>query len=219
MAKKVQRKKTSKVKKISVEKVVEKVTERVVASSKKSGNKFVFKAVIFVVGVSLLGFLFFKFFLVASVNGKLINRFAVVRELEKQGGRNVTRSLILKSLINQEAKKRKITVSKKELDAEIKRVEANAEAQGATLDLLLKQQGVSRKELEEQLTLQLLVSKMIDNKVDVSDKEVEEYLAYDQNATKEQAKEAVKQGKLQDRMTSFLTNLETNAKIKYFFQY
>ncbi|MBW7960309.1 hypothetical protein B6D29_00435 [Microgenomates bacterium UTCPR1] len=215
MAKKVQRKKTSKVKKISVEKV----TERVVASSKKSGNKFVFKAVIFVVGVSLLGFLFFKFFLVASVNGKLINRFAVVRELEKQGGRNVTRSLILKSLINQEAKKRKITVSKKELDAEIKRVEANAEAQGATLDLLLKQQGVSRKELEEQLTLQLLVSKMIDNKVDVSDKEVEEYLAYDQNATKEQAKEAVKQGKLQDRMTSFLTNLETNAKIKYFFQY
>lgn len=215
MAKKVQRKKTSKVKKISVEKV----TERVVASSKKSGNKFVFKAVIFVVGVSLLGFLFFKFFLVASVNGKLINRFTVVRELEKQGGRNVTRSLILKSLINQEAKKRKITVSKKELDAEIKRVEANAEAQGATLDLLLKQQGVSRKELEEQLTLQLLVSKMIDNKVDVSDKEVEEYLAYDQNATKEQAKEAVKQGKLQDRMTSFLTNLETNAKIKYFFQY
>lgn len=215
MAKKAPRKKTSKVKKISVEKV----TERVVASSKKSGNKFVFKAVIFVVGVSLLGFLFFKFFLVASVNGKLINRFAVVRELEKQGGRNVTRSLILKSLINQEAKKRKITVSKKELDAEIKRVEANAEAQGATLDLLLKQQGVSRKELEEQLTLQLLVSKMIDNKVDVSDKEVEEYLAYDQNATKEQAKEAVKQGKLQDRMTSFLTNLETNAKIKYFFQY
>ena len=66
---------------------------------------------IFLRGLILLlvlgGLIFFsaKFFLVASVNGQLVSRLTIIKELERQGGQKTLETIILKTLINQEAKK------------------------------------------------------------------------------------------------------------------
>ncbi len=61
-------------------------------------------------------------FFAAVVNGQPVSRLAVVNQLEKTGGKQTLDSLINQSLILQEAKKLKITVSNKEVDDEIKRI-------------------------------------------------------------------------------------------------
>lgn len=157
-----------------------------------------------------------KHLFVASVNGRLISRFSVIKELEKQGGKKTLDSIIIQTLVKQEANKRKLTVTEKELKGELSKIETNIASQGATLDELLKQQGMTKKDLEEQISLQLLVTKMVDDKVAVTDKEIEEYLTLASDLTKEQAKEAISQQKIQSKIQTFLEDLKSKAKINYF---
>jgi len=191
---------------------------------KSSKPKFNFpkKYLIFLLIILIvLGLIFFgsKLFLAASVNGKIISRFTVIKELEKQGGKSILETLILKDLIYQEAKKRKIAVSEKELKDELAKVEKNVASQGSTIDDLLKQQKMTKKDLEEQITLQLLLNKMIDGKITVTDKEVQEYLSYATNLTENEAKEMIKQQKQQEKVKTFLSDLKAKAKINYFIKY
>lgn len=172
-----------------------------------------------------------KFFLVASINGQLIGRLTIIKELEKQRGKKVLDDFILKALINQEAKKRKINISQKELDFELLKIEKNVTSQGTTLEALLKQQGMTKKDLTDGIRLQLLVSKMVDSNVSVTEKEIEDYLTsqkeqsslgLDQTVpeiTKDQAKAAIKQQKLQQKIQTFVADLKSKAKINYFIKY
>src|SRR3990167_8603459 len=61
--------------------------------------------------------------LAATVNGEPIGRLAVIAELEKQGGKNTLDSLITETIILQQAKKKNVTVTDKEIDKQIKDIE------------------------------------------------------------------------------------------------
>ena len=61
--------------------------------------------------VATLIFAFRSFIVAASVNGQPITRLAVVKEAEKQGGKQVLESLVTNTLIEQEARKQKVTVT------------------------------------------------------------------------------------------------------------
>ena len=173
----------------------------------------------------------FRLFFAASVNGRLISRFSVIKSLEKQGGKTTLDTIILKALINQEAKKRKIDVTEKELDAELVKIESNVTSQGTTLEALLLQQGMTKKDLANEIKLQLLVTKMVSDKVSVTEKEIDEYLAsqneqsssdLDQSTpeiTRDQAKEAIKQQKTQEEIQNLVADLKAKAKINYFIKY
>lgn len=178
----------------------------------------------------VLGFIYFlvRFLLVASVNGQLIDRLTIIKKLEKQGGEKTLDVIILKILINQEAKKRKVTVSQKDIDAEIQKIEANVTAQGSTLDQLLEQQGMKKSDLTEEVKIQLLVSKMVGDNINVTDKEVDDYIDSqkiqispnpDQEFPREQIKQQVKQQKLQQKIQTFVADLKAKAKINYFIKY
>ena len=183
----------------------------------------------------IVGLIYFggKQIFVASVNGQLVKRFAIIKELEKQGGKKVLDDLILKTLINQEGRKRKINISERELNEELLKIEKNVTSQGATLEALLQQQGMTKKDLTDGIRLQLLVSKMIESNVSVTQKEIEDYLAsqkeqsslgldLDQAApeiTKDQAKAAIKQQKLQQKIQTFVADLKAKAKINYYIKY
>lgn len=172
-----------------------------------------------------------KVFFAASVNGQLINRFSVIKDLEKQGGQKVLDTIILKTLINQEAKKRKLSISQSEIDAEMQKIEFNVSSQGSTLDTLLAQQGMTKDDLIGEIKVQLLVTKMVDKNISVTDKEVDEYLASQnsQNSlslsqptpglSRVQAKTAIKQQKLQGEIQKFVADLKAKAKINYFIKY
>ncbi|KKP60711.1 MAG: Foldase protein PrsA [Candidatus Roizmanbacteria bacterium GW2011_GWA2_34_18] len=178
----------------------------------------------------VLGLVYFsvKFLLVASVNGQLVSRLTIIKELEKQGGKKTLDTVILKTLINQEAKKRKITISQKDIDAEIQKIETNITAQGLTLDQLLQQQGMKKSDLTEEVKIQLLVSKMVGENINVTDKEIDDFINSqkkqlsqnpDQEFPREQVKQQIKQQKLQQKIQTFVAGLKDKAKINYFIKY
>jgi len=185
------------------------------------------KAIVYIFIILIITGLIFlgkKLFFAASVNGQLISRLSVIKELEKQGGKTTLDTIILKTLINQEGKKRNISVSENEVNMEISKVEKNIASQGATLDDLLQQQGMTKKDLTDEIKLQLLVTKMATSNISVTDKEIDDYLASqkDQSTlelTKDQAKEAIKQQKLQEKIQTFVADLKSKAKINYFIKY
>ena len=76
-------------------------------------------------------------FVAATVNGSPISRLSVIKELEKQGGKQALEAIIDKKLIETELNKQKVTVTKEEVDAEIEKIKTQVTAQGERLKWLL----------------------------------------------------------------------------------
>jgi hypothetical protein len=229
MAKKLKTKKTVEKKEIVVPQEVVKESDNSKVAIKLPKKLFLYGFIILLI---VGGFYFVKSNLyVASVNGELIDRFSLIKELEKQGGKKVLDTVILKTLINQEAKKRNTKVSPQEIDAELKKIEVNVSSQGSTLDALLAQQGMTKEDLMGEIRLQLLVTKMVGSNVSVSQKEIDNYLegqksqsASDLGSTtlgldRVKAESALKQQKIQVKIQAFVADLKAKAKINYFIKY
>lgn len=175
-----------------------------------------------------LGLVYFsrRFLIAANVNGKSISRLSVLKKLEKQGGKKILETMITQVLIQQEAEKRKIIVNQKDIDGEMKKIEANVSSQGSTLDQALQTQGMTKNDLTEEVKIQLMLQKMAGNDIRVSDKEIDNFISanknqqgFDKEIPKEQAVAQIKQQKLQQKIQSFVTDLKAKAKINYFVSY
>lgn len=189
------------------------------------------KVLVLFVGLLLLAGLVYYFrslFVVATVNGTPITRIGFIQELEKQYGKQTLNSLVTKTLILQEAKKKNVSVSDTELSAELKKIEDSYTKQGQKLDELLKQQAMSREDFKERIEVQKLIEKLLEKDIIVTDKEVEEYMeknkdlfpeGADQKTTKENIKQQLRQQKLGDKFQSWIDTLQKNAKITYYLQY
>ena len=106
------------------------------------------KPLVIAIGVAvvlILVALFFAkgIFVAATVNGSPISRLSVVKELEKQGGKQALGAIIDKKLIETELNKQKMSVTPAEIDEEIKKIEAQVSSQGGTLEMALAQQGMT----------------------------------------------------------------------------
>jgi len=175
-----------------------------------------------------LGLVYFsrRFLIAANVNGKSISRLSVLKKLEKQGGKKILETMITQVLIQQEAEKRKIIVNQKDIDGEMKKIEANVSSQGSTLDQALQTQGMTKNDLTEEIKIQLMLQKMAGNDIKISDKEIDDFInanknqqGFDKEIPKEQVATQLKQQKLQQKMQSFITDLKAKAKINYFVSY
>lgn len=115
-----------------------------------------------VLGLALVGLLIYlkSLLIVAIVNNRPIFRWTYTKELNKVAGKQTLESLITKSLIDAEANKQKVKITKEELDAEIAKIEEFAKQQGADLNQLLELQGMKRQDLINDVRLQKLVEKM-----------------------------------------------------------
>jgi len=185
-----------------------------------------FFIIIFVLIFGLISFYFSrKFLIVATVNGKSISRLTVIKTLEKQAGKKTLENLIVKSLILQEANKRKINVSQKDIDNEIKKIKSNLSSQGMTLDQALKSQGMTKNDLVKELKTQLTLQKMAGNNIKISKKEIDDFIKKnkdhypDKKISRNQAVAQLKQQKTQQNIQKFLANLKAKAKITYFVNY
>lgn len=168
------------------------------------------------------------FFVAATVNGSPISRWSVIKQLEKEGGKQALESIIDKKLIENELAKQKITVTQEEIDGEIKKIEVQVMAQGGTLEMALSQQGLTEEKLREQITLQKKLEKLLADKVAVTDAEIDAYIK-DSKATppkdmkkedfRKQISEQLKQQKFQTEAQQWVSDLTTNAKIKYYVNY
>ena len=183
--------------------------------------------VVFVL-ILILALVYFsrRYLIAVTVNDKFISRLAVLNKLEKQGGKKILETMITQVLIQQEAEKRKIIVNQKDIDGEMKKIEANVSSQGSTLDQALQTQGMTKNDLTEEIKIQLMLQKMAGNDIKISDKEIDDFInanknqqGFDKEIPKEQVATQLKQQKLQQKMQSFITDLKAKAKINYFVSY
>ncbi|EKE14229.1 MAG: PpiC-type peptidyl-prolyl cis-trans isomerase [uncultured bacterium] len=184
--------------------------------------------IVVLVLILILALVYFsrRYLIAATVNDKSISRLAVLNKLEKQGGKKILETMITQVLIQQEAKKRKIIVNQKDIDGEMKKIEANVSSQGSTLDQALQTQGMTKNDLTEEIKIQLMLQKMSGNDIKISDKEIDDFInanknqqGFDKEIPKEQVATQLKQQKLQQKMQSFITDLKAKAKINYFVSY
>lgn len=189
----------------------------------KMTNKLLVAAWILVIAGAL--YYFKGQFIVATVNGQPIFRSTLIKELESQSGPQILDSLVLETLVRQEAASRKITISDQEIADETKKLEAKLAAQKQNLDQLLVVQGMSRSMLKEQLRLQLMVEKMVDrNSITVTDDEVKKYFEDNKaflpkNIKQEELAPEVKTQLQQQKATAktqeFFKNLQTKATVNH----
>jgi foldase protein PrsA len=166
-------------------------------------------------------------FIAAMVNGSPVSRFVVIHELESASGKKALDTIITKKLLNDEAKKKEIVITSDDLNAEITKIEEQVKAQGGTLDAVLLQQGMTRKDMEEQITFQKKLEKLLADKIQVTDEEAMKFLTDSKVAVpkgeedkfKEQAKTQIRGQKLNDAAGAFIESLKSDASIKYFVNY
>jgi len=175
-----------------------------------------------IIVIILLAVLFKSVFIAAVVNGEPISRLSVVTALEKQSGKTTLDNLITKKLILQEAKKRNITVTQNDIDSEIKKITANLQTQGSTLDQALVSQGMTMSDLNDEIRVQIAVNKIVGTDVSVTEKEIDDFVAANKAQMtagmtdaqfREQATGQLKQQKLQTKIQEFIKNLQDKAKI------
>lgn len=184
-------------------------------------------AVVLIVLLSVVALAFnFKSLLVAAVvNGKPISRLYLDRQLEKQGGKQILENEIVKILILDEAKNRKLEISLGEIDKKIQEIEGQVTTGGSSLDKLLEAQGQTRDSFKEQIKIQLIIEKVLSKDVSVTEEEIKDY--YDKNKAfyakdkkfedlKGQINDDLARQKIGEKFQPWLDELKKKAKIYYF---
>ncbi len=190
----------------------------------RKASRFLFFSLLILV-LGFVTYLNAGLFLVALVNGKPIWRIDLIRELEKQGGKQITEDLVNKMLIYQEANKKGVHVSSEDVDNEYKKIEDQFKSQGTTLQDAMAIQGVKESDLREEIRLNLLLKKLLEDRINVSDEEAKDYFEKNKQLLgenksfedlKDQIKTVLSNQKLSQAYQSFLEELKSSSQIKYF---
>ncbi len=196
----------------------------------KKSIKISIKTIIIVVVIIALGALVYIYkglFVAAIVDGSPISRLTIIKKLEKASGKSLLESFITEKLVQNEANAKKIVVSDDEINTEIKKIEDQVSAQGGTLDEALSGQGMTRNDLKKQIILQKEMEKLLADKINVTDEEVEQYIKDNvisipegqETAMRDQIKDGLRNQKLNTQAQTLITDLKSKAKIQYFVNY
>ena len=173
-----------------------------------------------ILGLSGLLFYFKSFFVVAWVDNRPISRLAYSNEVNRLAGQQALSTLITKRLILAEAKKRNLTVTEEELNAEMQTLEGIAKQQGMGLDELLATQDLTRPVILEEIRIQKLLEKMA-GEITVSPEELQTYWEENQSLYPDktfvelqgQLANQIKQQKLSDAVQALITQLQSQANV------
>ena len=175
--------------------------------------------------IVILLFFLKSWLVVAIVDNHPITRFYLDRELERQGGKQVLEGKITEILISQEAARQKIIVSQEEINQKISQIEEQLKPQGQNLEAVLAMQGQTKKDLEKQIKLQVLVEKLLGKDISISEQAITDYFdknkdSYTKGAKLEDKKEEIqntlRNQALSEKFQPWLEDLKSKAKIYYF---
>lgn len=192
----------------------------------KINTRIVVVLVAVIVMVALI-YMYRGLFIAAMVDGAPISRLAVIQKLETISGKGLLDSLIVEKLIQNEAALKKIIINGEEVDAEIKKIEDQVKAQGGTIDMALASQGMTIDDLKTNIILQKEVEKLVEDKINVTDQEVAQYIEDNQvsvtngqeAAINEQIKNELRGQKLGTESQNLISDLKSKARIQYFVNY
>ena len=132
-----------------------------------------------IIGLILLiaaAFVYYRFGIVATVNGKPISRIAYWQNLEKVDKKQTIKQMANEALVYQEAAKKGIVIEKSVIEAEVASVEAQIKSQGLTLDDALSAEGLTRADLDDQIRIQKMVEAMAKPNLDITQAQIDAYL-------------------------------------------
>jgi len=168
------------------------------------------------------------FFIAATVNNQPIARLSVVLEAEKQLGSQTLENLISEVLIKQKARDLHIEVTQESVDARVAELEETLTVEGQSLEDILALSGTNREQFEDQIKTQLIVEKLLEGDVNVSDEEVNQYI--EENADflpvdleeaelRDVARDQLRQQKLGARFGTWMSEVRSESDITYFVDY
>lgn len=183
------------------------------------------KAVLIIVVLGLVVFFVsHKGLLVAAVvDGRPIFRWQLNSVMVSRYGQQTLDSMISQSLIDQEAKKAGVTVSQ----ADIAKKESDllgTLGSNVSLDDVLKYQGMTKTDFEDQLKLQLSVEKLLGKDITVTDAEIDNYIATngstltatDEAGLRAEAKQAIFSEQINAKLQTWFTGIKAKASILRF---
>jgi len=170
-------------------------------------------------------------FVVAMVNGQPITRLAYMHETESvyipdarvTAGKQALNQLVTKTLLFQEADKRKIVITEKMVDDEVATTRKSLEKSNQKLEEALSSQGDTLPAYRERIKIQKLIEKLVGDVV-ITDKEIADYMeknkesipqTADANEIKDQIKETIKQQKYNEKLQALIQSLQQKAKVSY----
>jgi len=224
--------------KTKTKKTTQKVTKEVTVAKKSPVKKEVVKKEITIKKLSkkakiyllallvllvLIGGCFYKFGIVATVNGKPIYRLAYLQKLQKSDT-TVLNSMVQDALINSEAKNKGIVIDQKEIDDSLATIETQIKAQGMTFEEALKSENLTKEELESQIRTQKIAEKLVSPSADPTQAEIDAYLKENKDylptgKTADElqtlAKQQIKSQAENTAINTWFNNLKAAAKIIY----
>lgn len=112
----------------------------------------------------------------AIANGRIITRFSVNKNLYAQGGASVLDNLVTEQLVKSALDREKITVSADDVNKKYEEIKKQI-PDGTDLKTLLAARGMTEADLKNQIELQLRVEKAVSGKVDLTDEQIDKYVA------------------------------------------
>lgn len=175
-----------------------------------------------IVGLLILGFVGYRYLIIAWVDKTPVTRIQMYLELEKKYGQDVKEQLIIETLVENEAVRRGVSINQAEVDNSLKKLEDQYGGKDK-LNQILQVQNMTPDELKKQLRFQVLIEKMFSKDVSVSDDEVKKYISDNKEQfpefTDDESSESAKvksdiadQLKRQKVSQSFSTWLKDNTK-------
>lgn len=217
-------------KKVEVQKV--EIVKQASASTKLPTFTEVFtKKTMIILGVVAIIGLLYSFrgaFLAATVNGKPITRYQIMKEAEKAQGAQLLENLVLEELVTQEAKAKGIQITDEAIDAQIEEIRQNVVDQGQDFDQLLAMQNLTLEDLREQVEQWQIIEELVSSDTEVTDEQIDAYIeenkdflpeGMSEEEIRETVTEQLKQQEMSTRYQQWSDDVRSKAKINYFGQY
>jgi foldase protein PrsA len=160
-------------------------------SEGKIQNKTIYLALISVilVGAIILSIIMMKNEVIAKVGSENITKDELNEMLVEQYGTSALETLISDKIIELEAAKEKVSIAKKEKDAEFQSLIDSYGGQ-ESFTTALEENGMTMEEMGEQVERYLTVKKLVEPRVEITDEEIKTY--FDDNKESYSESEQVK---------------------------
>ncbi|MDD2224901.1 MAG: SurA N-terminal domain-containing protein [Candidatus Shapirobacteria bacterium] len=217
-------KKTNKKEVVDVKNAVEKKIPKKKFAMKKMSRVATIHLISFLVLLAFAAGCFYKFGIVATVNGKPIYRHSYIAQLQKQDKQTVLSQMVQDALIAGEAKNKGIVINQEEIDKGLTAIEDQVKAQGTTLDEAMKAQGVTREEVMSQIRTQKIAEALASPSAEITKEQIDAFLkenkAYlptgkNDNELQMLAKEQLETQAKNTALSTWFSNLKSSAKIIY----
>lgn len=186
-------------------------------------NAKIMYLVVAVLALSALLLVNKKLLVAAVVDGKPIFSWELNGVMADRYGKQTLEGMISERLIASEANKQGVVVSPSDVKSREDEI-VKGLGSGMPLDELLKIQGLSKDEFDRQITLQLTVQKILGKDLVITQDDVDKYiatnratlLATDEGALQSEAKQAILDTKIGEKLQPWFNALKAKAKILRF---